>query len=211
MGVQNIRFLHITGVSTGIRADQADALRTEIKEKINQLSKEEDIYKTLKVSINIGEIIKTQEEEISLHLKEQIQSLGGSDKCIVDITTTTKAASQLLLANCLINGYKNLYEFHLYKRVKSEFPNKTLYHNLESDDFRYIHLSDSPSLRRAYNQIDKRASLSIATIVVSILILLISVSWAVSTTVSIASVLASLASLATLVSLGIQILQIRRV
>ena len=208
MEIRNISFLHITDLSAGIKADEVEAFREKIIDKIKRLSIESKVYEILNSSISIGEIIKTQEEEINLHLKALMQSLGGSDRCIVDITTTTKAASQLLLANCLIHGYKNLYEFQLHKIDRN--PVKNLYHNLKKENYSYIHLSDIPTLRRAYKSLARQASLSLAAIAVSIIILLVSVSWAASTTVTIASALAAAASLATLLSLGLQVLQMRR-
>lgn len=210
MGVKYVIFLHISGSSTGIRADQAEKLKEGILKRIKELAVNQEIYEKLMNSITLGNIVKTQEEDIGYSLVDQVQYLGKSNRCIIDITTTTKAASQIVLAACLVHGLRNLYEFHLYKVVNREQPHLSLYHNLAPENFRYIHISDKPALRRVYNSLARKVSLSLMAIVVSIIVLLISLSWAISSSMSLVTLLASAASLATVISLGLQLTQTRR-
>ncbi|AFY38653.1 hypothetical protein Lepto7376_2370 [[Leptolyngbya] sp. PCC 7376] len=209
MGIEDVIFLHITGISTGIRADQAEDLKKDIQNRIEELAKTQKIYAQLQDSINFGRIIKIQDKNIGYDLAKLVRKLSTSNKYIIDITPTTKAASQLVLAACLVNGLRNLYEFHLYKRIERNNPLASLYHNLNQSDFKYVHLSEEPALREAYDNVKRKNILSLLAIVISIIILLLSVIFNMFSRISIASLLSAVASLATIVSLGLQFSQTR--
>lgn len=150
----------------------------------------------------IQDVVKIQEEDIDNYLKTQVNKLGTVNKCIIDITPATKYVSQIILASCLINGLRNIYEFYLSKRINKDNPDETLYHNLSSDDFKYIHISDKAILRTIYNDLTKQKFLNLFAIVISITVLFVSIILA-------QSILTSIASIATIVSCLWQILQSR--
>ena len=206
--IQKIHFCHISGASTGIRSDQAEELKNKIDKRIEELaSGGNTLYNNLRKGISSPDTItKIQAEDIGSILTQEVKSLGGQKKCLIDITTTTKSASQFVLAGCLIYGISNLYEFHLYKRIGKEEPSDLLlYHNLNREDYQYVYLSDTLAIRRAYNSLSRKVALSLTAVIVSMLVLLISVTWISISSVSIASILASAASLATVISIGLQI------
>ncbi|MCT7965962.1 hypothetical protein NG799_06405 [Laspinema sp. D1] len=210
--IQNIHFCHISGASTGIRSDQAEDLKNKINTRLKKLAEAElkndnTLYDDLINGIRFNpDITKIPAEDIGPILTQEVKSLGGQKKCLIDITTTTKSASQFVLAGCLIYGLRNLYEFHLSKRINkdTESTDLLLYHNLNSQEYKYVYLSDTLAIRRAYNSLSRKIALSMAAVVVSMLVLIISVTWISTSSVSIASILASAASLATVISLGLQ-------
>lgn len=59
--------------------------------------------------------MKVRPENVGARLAKKVKSLGEEKRCLIDITPTTKTASQFVLARCSIHDLTNLYEFHLYK------------------------------------------------------------------------------------------------
>lgn len=195
LGIKNIYPLHISGFSNGIKADRADRLKNDIQKRIVSLSEKDSIYSKIDQFVTIRDVKKIQEEDVDNYLTTEVTKLGIIGKYLIDITPATKSVSQIILASSLINESRNIYEFYLSKKEGSK--DEKLYHNLNSDDFRYIHVSDKKVLRKIYSRLTKQKFVNLFAMSISITVVLISI-------IVNLSILTSIASIATIIACLLQ-------
>lgn len=184
--IKNIYLLHISGFSSGIRSDETEPLKNDIRNRIKKLIEQNKLYSEIYEFVTIRDVKKIQEEEIDNYLTKEVNNLRTFNKCMIDITPATKYISQIIFASSLINESRNIYKFQLFK--KSEISDENLYHNLDQNNFDYINVSNKDAFKPIYSRFKKQKILNLFAISVSITVVLISIIVNVSVLTGIASI-----------------------